>query len=285
MISVIIPVFNRLQLLQEAVNSVLEQDYEYFELIVADDGSDPEFSPRQKGILPDDPRIRILNFPHSGMPGLVRNRGASAARGEYLAFLDSDDLWLRGKLSAQLNLFRANPEADLVHTREIWQRGRKIVSQKGMHHKHSGFIFPDALEKCIIGPSTVMICREKYLALGGFREDLEIAEDYEFWLRWTAILPVLYINEPQVVKRAGGWEQLSEKYGQIEKFRIAGLADLVEQQWFHRNARCGTQRQAEKELVRKCRIYANGAGKRGKHEEAAAYVRIAEKYEMLFQKT
>jgi len=219
------------------------------------------------------------------MPGLVRNRGASAARGEYLAFLDSDDLWLRGKLSAQLNLFRANPEADLVHTREIWQRGRKIVSQKRMHHKQSGFIFPDALEKCIIGPSTVMIRREKYLVLGGFREDLEIAEDYEFWLRWTAILPVLYINEPQVVKRAGGWEQLSEKYGQIEKFRIAGLADLVEQQWFQRNARCGTQRQAEKELVRKCRIYANGAGKRGKHEEAEAYVRIAEKYEMLFQKT
>ncbi len=283
MISVIIPVFNRLHLLQEAVSSVLEQDYEEFELIVVDDGSDMEFCPLQEGLLPDDPRIQILKLPHSGLPGLVRNRGASAARGEYLAFLDSDDLWLRGKLSAQLDLFRKNPEADLVHTREIWQRGHKIVSQKGMHHKHSGYIFPDALEKCIIGPSTVIVRREKFLALGGFREDLEIAEDYELWLRWTASLPVFYIDEPQVVKRAGVWEQLSEKYGQIEKFRIAGLVDLVEQEWFQCNALCGTQKQAEKELVRKCRIYANGAEKRGRHDEATAYVRIAEKYSMLHQ--
>jgi hypothetical protein len=148
------------------------------------------------------------------------------------------------------------------------------VSQAGQRHKRSGDIFIDALKKCIIGPSTVMMRRELFEEFGGFREDLEIAEDYELWLRITAKYPVGYIDEPLVIKRGGHLDQLSEKYGQIEIFRIKALLLNLEAGTFR-----GDQRDlAARELARKCRVYANGCEKRGKSEEARHYREIAGRY-------
>ena len=108
----------------------------------------------------------------------------------------------------------------------------------------------------------------------GVREDLEIAEDYELWLRITAKYPVGYIDEPLVIKRGGHPDQLSGKYGQIEIFRIKAL--LL-------NLEAGTFRDeqlelAARELARKCRVYANGCEKRGKSEEARHYREVAGRY-------
>ena len=218
--------------------------------------------------------LRYLRIPHCGMPGKVRNAGARLATGEYLAFLDSDDLWMPEKLARQIAFFEENPEIQICHSREIWRRGEKVVSQAGQRHRHSGNIFADALKKCIIGPSTVMMRRELFEKFGGFREDLEIAEDYELWLRITAEYPVGYIDEPLVVKRGGHADQLSERYGQIEIFRIRALLLNLEKGTFQ-GEQC---EQAARELVRKCRIYAQGCGKRGKDEEAQRYREIAQRY-------
>jgi len=114
-----------------------------------------------------------------------------------------------------------------------------------------------------------------YSELGGFDEDLEIAEDYELWLRLCNSNSVGYIDEPMITKRAGHGDQLSEKYGQIEIFRIRGLQNLVEQKYFSSE----NQKLAEQELARKCRIYAAGCRKRNKHEEAVIYESIAARYE------
>lgn len=277
MISVIIPVYNRYEMLKEAVESVLTQENVDLELIIVDDGSnDALMSPGLD--FPDDPRISLLRLSHYGKPGKVRNHGAETAQGEYLAFLDSDDLWLPGKLARQLEVFSKHPEASIVHTREIWLREGREISQRKMHHVREGDMFSDSLKKCIIGPSTVLVRREKFAQLNGFRDDLEIAEDYELWLRWTALYPIFYISQPQIVKRAGTWDQLSWKYGQIEKFRIEGLLDLTENGWFRDHAGSRYQLEAERELVNKCRIYAAGAAKRGKTDEAAKYQDIAERY-------
>jgi hypothetical protein len=93
-------------------------------------------------------------------------------------------------------------------------------------------IFEDALKKCIIGPSTVLMEASLFREAGGFREDLEIAEDYELWLRITSRYSVAYLDEALTVKRAGHPGQLSEKYGSIEYFRIKALEPLVDSRWF-----------------------------------------------------
>jgi len=121
---------------------------------------------------------------------------------------------------------------------------------------------------------------------------MEVAEDYEFWLRLTARYPVAYLDEPCIIKRAGQWDQLSEKYGGIEKFRIHGLSRLVREGWFLRSpgddsvgGDCspGTvlphdplrpaalHALAKAELEKKCTIYAAGCEKRGRMEEAERY--------------
>jgi len=275
LITVILPTFNRLDFLESTLGSVFGQTHRGFHIVVVDDGStDGTEAYVQK--LNNQTNLRYLRIPHCGMPGKVRNAGARLATGEYLAFLDSDDLWKPEKLARQVAYFEEHQEIRICHTREIWQRGERIVSQAGQKHRRSGNVFADALKKCIIGPSTVMIRRELFEELGGFREDLEIAEDYELWLRITARYPVGYIDEPLVVKRGGHADQLSEKYGHIEIFRIRALLVNLEEGTFQ-----GEQRHmAVRELVRKCRIYAAGCEKRGKEEEARRYREIARRYQV-----
>jgi len=273
-VSVVIPTYNRLSLLREAVFSVLQQTQPPAELIVADDGSGDCTGEYVQALEAPFP-VRYVHLPHCGLPGKVRNAGARPAVGEYLAFLDSDDLWRPQKLARQIAFFVENPGIGICHTRELWRRGKKTVSQAGQRHRRSGWIFADALKKCIIGPSTVMMRRELFERFGGFREDLEIAEDYELWLRITTEHPVGYVEEPLVIKRAGHADQLSEKYGQIEIFRIRALLVNLEEGRFR-----GEQRAlAAKQLNRKCLIYANGCRKRGKIGEARRYREMAARYD------
>ena len=137
-------------------------------------------------------------------------------------------------------------------------------------------IFTDALKKCIIGPSTVLMEKKLFREAGGFREDLEIAEDYELWLRITALEEVGYIDRPLTIKQAGHEGQLSEKYGHIEYFRIRGLRSLVEDSFFPEHLSGA----ARKELAAKCSIYAAGCRKRGRIREAEEYEKLAEKQDL-----
>ncbi len=259
LISVIIPVFGRFNLFQEAVESVLRQSFKEYELIIVDDGS-------------NDPRIewfslsnkaKYLRIEHSGRPGLVRNRGVEIAKGKFIAFLDSDDLWNFKKLEIQYEFLRKNKRFRISHTRELWIKEGKIISQKKQKHKREGNIFIDALKKCIVGPSTVMLEKKLFEEIGGFREDLEIAEDYELWLRVLSKHEIGYIDLPLTIKRAGKWFQLSKKYEQIEIFRIEGLKKLVEDNFFEREKLL----LAKNELLRKIEIYKRGLLKRNKTQE------------------
>ncbi len=281
LISAVIPVYNRPDHCLEAVKSVLAQTYRPLELIIGDDGSDDHtldvlrsFLEEYTGEIP----VKILELDHSGCPGAVRNSCADHCEGEFLAFLDSDDLWLSDKIETQYNaLHRDNSGVLISHTREQWNRQGKIISQAGMDHQREGFLFHDALKKCTIGPSTVMISSDLYRESGGFREDMEIAEDYEYWLRLTAFHNVAFLDKPLTVKRAGHGDQLSEKYGQIEIFRISGLRDLVDRKFFPEDL----MPLAARELSRKCSVYGRGCLKRDKTEEGQEYLDIAGFYDVL----
>ncbi|THB62600.1 MAG: glycosyltransferase, partial [Spirochaetaceae bacterium] len=167
----------------------------------------------------------------TGMAGAARNFGLGKAKGDWISLLDSDDLWLPEKLEKQLAT--AADHAVLVHTRERWRRDGRDVSQRGQKHQRQGDVFVDALKKCIIGPSTVLLPARRLEELGSclggkiFREDLPVAEDYELWLHWTGRWPVAYVDEPLVEKRAGHGGQLSERWGVIEYFRLRALMDFL----------------------------------------------------------
>lgn len=281
LISAVIPVYNRPDQCLEAVKSVLDQTYRPFELIIGDDGSEDHTLDVIRSYLSDyqgDISVRILELDHSGFPGAVRNACVEKAEGEIIAFLDSDDLWRSDKLLHQYEtLHKDHPDCLLSHTREEWNRKGKIISQSGMDHKRSGHIFTDALKKCIIGPSTVMINTDLFRETEGFRRDLEIAEDYEYWLRLTSEYEIAFLDEPLTIKRAGHNDQLSEKYGQIEIFRITGLKDLVDRAFFHGDL----QKLAARELSRKCSVYGRGCLKRDKIEEGQEYLDLAGYYEII----
>jgi len=281
LISVVIPVYNRRTLLPRALDSVTTQEIPQgtaLEVIVVDDGSTDGSDGIAEERSRNDHRIRVLRIPHTGYPGAARNRGAAVAGGALLAFLDSDDAWLPGKLIAQ---YRLHPEAALSHTRERWIRNGRTVSQGSQRHTRRGDIFADALHKCIIGPSTAMIDATLYHRAGGFREDLEVAEDYEFWLRVLCHTEVAYLDTPYTEKYAGPWEQLSEKYGQIEAFRIAALRPLVDSGYFRVHRSEEAQQVAEQTLARKMEIYAAGARKRHRPDEAKQLEEAAKKYRIL----
>ena len=267
LVSVIIPTYDRIALLMEAIASVRAQRYAPIELIIVDDGSTDGTAER----LRSEHDVRLLCIDHTGCPGAVRNAGVAAAAGDHLAFLDSDDLWMPDKLTVQMEALAASPDIPIVHCRERWLRDGRTVSQAGQRHRRAGRLFADAVRKCIIGPSTVLLRRAVLDAVGGFREDLQIAEDYELWLRVTARYPVAYCDQPLVTKRAGHGDQLSARYAQIERFRIDALAPLVAaDRWAEPERSIARQ-----ELARKCRIHAAGARKRGRHAEAARYESLA----------
>jgi glycosyltransferase involved in cell wall biosynthesis len=274
-VSVIIPVYNRRDFLKRAVASVESQLYRQYEIIIADDGSTD-----QTRKYAESTGHTCIPLEHTGKPGYVRNMGFLASRGDYIAFLDSDDVWKPEKLDAQVKFFVQHPDIVICHTREIWERNGTIVSQKKQKHKRQGDIFFDALKKCIIGPSTVMIKRDVFTHSGMFHPGLEIAEDYELWLRLTARYTVGYIDIPLVVKYGGHTDQLSEKYGHIEYFRIKALEHVLEMDIFTPSRYAAALR----EMVRKCQIYALGCEKRGKTREAGEFRALLEKYKKKLEK-
>jgi len=115
-VSIVLPTFNRLPYLRAAVDSVFAQSFQDWELIIADDGSDAETSAYLQTVA-GMPRVKLLCLPHTGNPPAVRNAALREAHAEYVAFLDSDDIWLPRKLESQLASLRCRPTRKWSYTR------------------------------------------------------------------------------------------------------------------------------------------------------------------------
>lgn len=269
MVSVIITTYNRRRFLREAVLSVLEQDYKDREVIVVDDGS-TDGSHDEVGDLP----VTYIRKENGGISS-ARNKGIETAGGEYIAFLDVDDLWKKKKLSTQMVQQMADKDCALSYTDEIWIRNGKRLNQKLRHKKYSGRIFEHCLPLCIISPSSAVIKREVFEDVGLFDESLPVCEDYDMWLRVTARYPVLFIERPLIVKRGGHEDQLSRRYAGMDRFRIEAIVKILKDPCLKDSMR----EKAIDELKRKCLIYANGAMRRDRVEEAQYYLSLAGDYE------
>jgi glycosyltransferase involved in cell wall biosynthesis len=268
LVSVIIPTLNRRALVCEAVASVLAQRDASAEVIVVDDGSTDD---TQGALRVFGGRIRCVRQATRGVSA-ARNRGVRLATGRWLAFLDSDDLWVPEKLARQLAYHARNPALRASQTGEIWVRNGVRVNPCRHHQKPDGDIFAPSLARCVVSPSAVMLHRDLFAALGGFDEGLVACEDYDLWLRLSLCEPVGLLDEPLVIKRGGHADQLSRRHWGMDRFRVAALSKLLAAGELH-----GARRAvALAMLQRKCRVLAHGASRRGRDDEAERYRVLAQ---------
>jgi glycosyltransferase involved in cell wall biosynthesis len=264
-VSVIIPTFDRWPLVGAAIESVLAQSFADFELIVVDDGSTDRTGAE---LVRFCSRLRLLTQFNRGASS-ARNLAVRHARGSYLAFLDSDDLWLPRKLAIQTAFMQQHPSVQICQTEEIWIRNGVRVNPKAKHRKPSGDIFIPSLEMCLVSPSAVMLTRELFERVGGFDETFPVCEDYDLWLRIAVEHCVAIIDEPLVVKRGGHADQLSRALWGMDRYRVLALQKLL------RSGLGGARRMAALEVLRrKVAVLADGARKRGKLREAEGYETI-----------
>ncbi len=268
-ISVIIPVHNRADLVSRAIDSVLAQSCPADEVIVVDDGSTDDTA---GAVLRFGDRVRMIQQPHSGV-SVSRNRGIRAARYDWLAFLDSDDLWKADKLQRQCKALQEQPDLLICYTDEEWRKDGLWKNQSKHHQKYSGWIYAHCLALCIISPSSVLLHRCVLEAAGLFDEQLPACEDYDLWLRVCSRFPVLFLAERLIVKQAGDWQQLSMQHS-LDRYRIISLDKVLRQEPLSEEQRLLTAGQ----LVEKCRVYSLGCRKHGRDDEAAWAERMARVY-------
>jgi glycosyltransferase involved in cell wall biosynthesis len=263
-VSVVLPSHNRASFLKEAIDSVLAQDFEDFELIIVDDGS----TDTTREFLKSYPQVCVVTQQHLGVSA-ARNAGIAQATGKFIAFLDSDDLWLPEKLRAQIAFFNYHLDARVCQTEEIWIRNGVRVNPKVRHTKPSGMIFERSLELCLVSPSAVMMERDLLDEVGWFDERMPACEDYDLWLRITCRFPIHLIDTPLVIKRGGHQDQLSRQSG-LDRYRIYALAKILENP--PEGGLSAMQWEAVIEtLSNKCAIYAAGCTRRGRVDEARQY--------------
>jgi glycosyltransferase involved in cell wall biosynthesis len=265
-VTVIIPTYNRAWVLKRAIESVLAQDFHDFEIVVVNDGS----TDNTTEVLESYQQICVIKQAHKGVSA-ARNAGIARASGRLITFLDSDDVWLPGKLSAQVAFFNNNPDVMICQTEEIWIKNGNHVNPKKRHKKSSGMIFEYCLELCIVSPSAVMMRRCLFDKIGAFDETLPICEDYDLWLRTACRFPVYLIETPLVIKYGGHPDQLSRRWG-ADRFRIQALKKILESDLLSPSQYCTTV----ETLKNKCSIYASGCLKRGRNKEANHYMSLSD---------
>ncbi|WP_049753626.1 glycosyltransferase [Alkalilimnicola ehrlichii] len=199
LVSVIMPAFNAASYIEEAIDSVLAQDYPHKELIVIDDGSSDDTVARVQAY---GDRVRLLTQANQGS-AVARNQGLDAAQGEYIAFLDSDDVWLPGKLTAQVGYLEAHPDVGMIYSDWLpWKRDKQskafpppealapATPDTGVPPEEiplltegSGWLYNRLLFGSLLHTITVMARRELIEQVGRFDPELKRGQDYDYWLR------------------------------------------------------------------------------------------------------
>src|SRR5262249_8525132 len=224
-VSVIIPTWNRAATVVAAVESALAQTHASLEVLVCDDGSSDDSEQRVRAM--SDPRVRWLPGPRGGRPGIPRNRGIAAARGEWLAFLDSDDEWLPDKLARQLAAVRATGR--LACCTNAWRVSPGIDRREPMlSGAGGGYALAEPLQGNRGDCSSAMVHRSLLADAAGFPQAaiLQALADYALWLRVACFTQfehlaaplVLYRDEPVASVRADGLDAKAQRVEVVADF-------------------------------------------------------------------
>jgi glycosyltransferase involved in cell wall biosynthesis len=266
--SVIIPVHNRRRMCRRAIDSALAQSFTDIEIIGVDDGSTDDTP-----LLAEDygKRIRYLRQENRGVSA-ARNLGIISGDSAHLAFLDSDDQWMSGKLERQARFIRENPGIPLHQTEEIWIRNGVRVNPMNRHRKMSGRIFIPSLDLCLISPSAVVMNRSLFETYGLFDETMPACEDYDMWLRITAFEQAGLIDQGLILKYGGHDDQLSHRYWGMDRFRLYSIIRLLARK--KTDLKKEYLEAAQKSAMNRCALLINGANKRNNASFAGAVEKI-----------
>ena len=274
-ISVIIPTYNRKNFLIQALHSVFNQSYPHIQILVIDDGSSDDTKIAIQPLL----KNKNLSFYQQNHQGVsqARNLGIQFAHGQYISFLDSDDLWLKHKILKQIQFLTSQTQYLACYTNEIWIRNGLHVNPKKKHQKFSGSIYTHCLPLCIISPSSILFKSSILKNIQPFDPKLPACEDYDFFLRMAAQFPIYFLNQKLIVKQAGHPHQLSQKYPIMDQFRIYSLLKIL-QSHHSQNLSFQNYQKTIKTLIQKCQIVKNGCLRRQKYRQAFQYSLLIQKY-------
>ena len=258
-ISVIIPTYNRCDLLKRAINSVIKQTITPKEIIIVDNGSTDQTYQMVSSLFPE---INYFIEKKRGVSA-ARNKGILESKSKWIAFLDSDDAWKPTKLEKQMEYSLFNQDKyRIIHTDETWYRNKKFLNQLKKHKKSGGNIFKNSLQLCCISPSSVVLKKQIFDDYGLFDENLEVCEDYDMWIRITAKEEVGFLDSPLVLKYGGHSDQLSKKFWGMDRFRIKSLEKNLKNEHFSKSQKINVL----DTLIEKLTIVSDGALKRGNKE-------------------
>ncbi len=197
LVSVVMPTYNQAMFVGEAIESVLNQTYNNYELIIIDNYSDDGTEEIVNSYAYQDKRIIYKKFSNKGIIATSRNIAIKMSRGYYIAFLDSDDLWFADKLKKVIEFYMMYPEIDLICNDEYFVQGddKSIIKRAryGPYRKYRDLLFKGNS----LSTSAVTVKKSKLLAAGMFSEDKRFvtAEDYELWLRLSKSCNIAYLHE------------------------------------------------------------------------------------------
>ncbi len=256
-ISAIIPAYNRASTLARAIDSVLAQSQKVDEIIVVDDGSTDATSEVAKMY----PEVLLLRQKNMGVSS-ARNNGAMMASSEWIAFLDSDDVWHLDKISIQSGFHGRHPELKISYTDEEWVRDDKAVALPKKYRKPPQVTFENSLDYCNIAPSSVLIEKTFFDAIGGFDESLEVCEDYDLWLRILADTEIGFVDKKLMTKYGGHSDQLSSLHWGMDRFRVRALEKHLESRF---------NELVRSELIKKYELLTKGAAKHSRLHDLKRY--------------
>ena len=258
-ISVIIPTYNRCDLLKRAINSVIKQTITPKEIIIVDNSSTDQTYQMVSSLFPE---INYFIEKKRGVSA-ARNKGILESKSKWIAFLDSDDAWKPTKLEKQMEYSLFNQDKyRIIHTDETWYRNKKFLNQLKKHKKSGGNIFKNSLQLCCISPSSVVLKKQIFDDYGLFDENLEVCEDYDMWIRITSKEEVGFLDSPLVLKYGGHSDQLSKKFWGMDRFRIKSLEKNLKNEHFSKSQKINVL----DTLIEKLTIVSDGALKRGNKE-------------------
>jgi glycosyltransferase involved in cell wall biosynthesis len=200
LVSVILPTHNRAKTLRRAIDSVLMQTYRELELVIIDDGSTDETSSLLASY--DDPRIKLLTPGRLGSAAKARNHGLKHARGEFVAFQDSDDVWLVEKLARQVAFAQEHPQTAMTVCGYILYFVGQAPRYYGKELLDDGHDFRSLFSGhgSPISTPAWLVRRDALVQLGGFDETLNMWEDWELSIRLEAYGRFQMLNEPLVLQ-------------------------------------------------------------------------------------
>lgn len=216
-ISVVIPAYNASRTILETIRSVQQQTFSDFEVILINDGSTDDLLERLNAVV--DTRLKVFSYPNAGLP-TARNRGIKHAKGEFITFLDADDLWAADKLELQLQALQTHPKAGVAYSWTCFMDEQGQSYHLAQPIFFEGNVLADLLVRNFLASgSNPMIRTAAIASVGAFDPDLKSCEDWDYWLRLAEQWEFVVVPKPQIYYRKSA-SSMSAKVERMEQCQL-----------------------------------------------------------------